>query len=94
MSDKISLIIPAKNEMESLEEVLSEIEDNPYVDEKILIVDSIKDNSIPIAKKFDCKIIIQKKIGQNLAKTLILVVSFPASSTPHRPGICWSAGCP
>ena len=60
--DKISLIIPAKNEMESLEEVLSEIEDNPYVDEKILIVDSFKDNSIPIAKKFDCKIIIQKRL--------------------------------
>ena len=65
--DKISLIIPAKNEMESLEEVLSEIEDNPYVDEKILIVDSIKDNSIPIAKKFNCKIIIQKKRGYGAA---------------------------
>ena len=65
--DKISLIIPAKNEMESLEEVLSEIEDNPYVDEKILIVDSIEDNSIPIAKKFNCKIIIQKKRGYGSA---------------------------
>ena len=31
---KISLIIPAKNEKESLEAVLSEIENNPYVNEK------------------------------------------------------------
>ena len=54
---KISLIIPAKNEKESLEAVLSEIENNPYVNEKILVVDSNEDNSIPIAKKFNCKIL-------------------------------------
>ena len=64
---KISLIIPAKNEKESLEAVLSEIENNPYVNEKILVVDSNEDNSIPIAKKFNCKIIIQKKRGYGSA---------------------------
>ncbi len=65
--DKISLIIPTKNEKESLEAVLKEIENNPYVNEKILVVDSEDDNSIPIAKKFNCKIIIQKKSGYGSA---------------------------
>ena len=50
MIDKISLIIPAKNEKESLEAVLSEIENNIFVGEKILIVDDENDNSIPILK--------------------------------------------
>ena len=67
MIDKISLIIPAKNEKESLEAVLSEIKNNIFVGEKILIVDDESDNSIPIAKRFDCKIVIQKNKGYGSA---------------------------
>ena len=33
-----------------LEAVLSEIENNPYVNEKILVVDSNEDNSIQLQK--------------------------------------------
>ena len=57
--DNISLIIPAKNEIESLGEVLKEIENYDCVNEIIIIVDNENDNSIQIAKEYDCKIIIQ-----------------------------------
>ena len=59
--EKISLIIPCKNEVESLGAVLDEVKDNKFVDEIIVVVDSEKDNSIPITRKFNCKLIIQKK---------------------------------
>ncbi len=65
--EKISLIIPCKNEVESLGAVLEEIKDNSFVDEIIVVVDSEKDNSIPITKKFDCKLIVQKKKGYGSA---------------------------
>ena len=48
MSEKISLIIPCKNEVESLGAVLNEVKYNEYVDEIIVVVDSEDDNSIPI----------------------------------------------
>ena len=44
--DKISLIIPCKNEVESLSAVLEEIKDNKFVNEIIIVVDSELDNSI------------------------------------------------
>ena len=58
MSDKISLIIPAKNEVESLGAVLEEVKNNKFVDEIIVVVDSEIDNSIPIVKKFNCYFIV------------------------------------
>ena len=67
--EKISLIIPSKNEVESLGAVLQEVNDNKYVDEIIVVVDSEKDNSIPITKKFNCKLIIQKSKGYGSAIT-------------------------
>ena len=63
MKKKISLIIPAKNEVESLNSVLEELEGNNLVDEILVVVDRPEDNSIPIAKKFNCKIIIQNNKG-------------------------------
>ena len=63
MKKKISLIIPAKNEAESLNSVLEELEGNNLVDEILIVVDMPEDNSIPIAKKFNCKIIIQNNKG-------------------------------
>ena len=63
MKKKISLIIPAKNEVESLNSVLEELEGNNLVDEILVVVDMPEDNSIPIAKKFNCKIIIQNNKG-------------------------------
>ena len=59
---KVSLIIPAKNEKESLGKVLTELKQYSIVNDIIIIVDSKKDNSIKIAKKFNTKIIVQKKI--------------------------------
>ena len=63
MKKKISLIIPAKNEAESLNSVLEELEGNNLIDEILIVVDRPEDNSIPIAKKFNCKIIIQNNKG-------------------------------
>ena len=63
MKKKISLIIPAKNEVESLNSVLEELEGNNLIDEILVVVDRPEDNSIPIAKKFNCKIIIQNNKG-------------------------------
>ena len=67
MTEKISLIIPCKNEVESLGAVLDEVKDNKFVDEIIVVIDSEEDNSIPIAKKFDCKLIVQKNKGYGSA---------------------------
>tara|TARA_B100001027_G_scaffold58124_1_gene39266 strand:+ start:450 stop:1130 length:681 start_codon:yes stop_codon:yes gene_type:complete len=67
MLEKISLIIPCKNEIESLGAVLNEIKDNKFVDEIIVVVDSEQDNSIPITKKFNCKLIVQKNKGYGSA---------------------------
>jgi len=67
MMDKISLIIPCKNEVESLSAVLEEIKDNKFVNEIIIVVDSELDNSIPITKKFNCKLIVQKSKGYGSA---------------------------
>ena len=65
--EKISLVIPCKNEVESLGAVLEEIKDSRFVDEIIVIVDNKEDNSIPITKKYNCKLIIQKKRGYGSA---------------------------
>lgn len=65
--ENISLIIPAKNEVESLGAVLNELKVFRFIDEIIVIVDNDKDNSIKIAKKFQCKIIIQKNKGYGAA---------------------------
>ena len=67
MTKKISLIIPSKNEKESLGVVLSEINGNPFVDEIIVVVDDINDNSIVIAKEYDCKVVVQEKKGYGSA---------------------------
>jgi len=60
---KVSLVIPAKNEKESLGKVLTELKQYSIVNDIIIIVDSKKDNSIKIAKKFNTKLIVQKKSG-------------------------------
>ena len=67
MSEKISLIIPCKNEVESLGAVLNEVKNNEHVDEIIVVVDSEDDNSIPIINNFDCELIIQKRKGYGSA---------------------------
>ena len=64
-----SLIIPCKNEVESLGAVLEEIKDNKFVDEIIVVVDNDNDNSIPIIKDYNGKLIIQKKKGYGAAIT-------------------------
>ena len=52
--EKISLIIPCKNEVESLGAALEEVNNNKFVNEIIVVVDSEQDNSIPITQKFNC----------------------------------------
>jgi len=67
MTEKISLIIPCKNEVESLGAVLEEVKDNKFIDDIIVVIDNERDNSIPVAKNFDCKLIIQKDKGYGSA---------------------------
>ena len=67
MSEKISLIIPCKNEVESLGAVLNEVKDNKFIDEIIVVVDNEEDNSIPVIEKFNYKLIIQSKKGYGSA---------------------------
>ena len=67
MSKKISLIIPSKNEVESLEAVLAEIQGNKLIEEIIVVVDDKNDNSVPIINKFNCKLVIQKNNGYGAA---------------------------
>ena len=59
----ISLIIPSKNEKESIEKTIREILNYSFINEIIIVVDSHHDNSIKIAKKFNIKVIVQKKCG-------------------------------
>ena len=63
MTEKISLIIPSKNEVESLGAVLSELKNNNFINEIIIVVDDKNDNSISVAQKYNCKIVIQEKKG-------------------------------
>jgi glycosyltransferase involved in cell wall biosynthesis len=59
----ISLIIPSKNEKESIEKTIREVLSYSFINEIIIVVDSHHDNSIRVAKKFNIKIIVQKKRG-------------------------------
>ena len=59
----ISLIIPSKNEKESIEKTIREVLNYSFINEIIIVVDSHHDNSIRVAKKFNIKIIVQKKCG-------------------------------
>lgn len=66
----ISLIIPAKNERESLEKTIREILNYKFINEIIIVVDGHWDNSIGISKKINSnkiKVIIQKKNGYGSA---------------------------
>ena len=63
MMNYITLIIPAKNERESLEKTIREIINYKFINEIIIVVDDKKDNSIKIAKKFKTNVIIQKRKG-------------------------------
>ena len=46
MTEKISLIIPSKNEVESLGAVLSELNNNNFIDEIIIVVDDKNDKDV------------------------------------------------
>jgi glycosyltransferase involved in cell wall biosynthesis len=63
----ISLIIPAKNEKESIQKTLKEISNYKFINEIIIVLSGKKDNTINLLKKFNVKIIIQKKRGYGAA---------------------------
>ena len=64
---KISLIIPSKNESESLEKVILEAKKFNFINEIIVVVDNHADTSINVIKKFNIKLIIQKDKGYGAA---------------------------
>ena len=67
MKNKISIIIPCKNEKLSLDAVLKELKKLKLIDEIIIVLDSKKDNSIEVIKKNKCRYIIQKNKGYGSA---------------------------
>ena len=67
MTEQISLIIPAKNEVESLGAVLEELKDINFINQIIIVVDSQNDNSIPMVEKYNCTLIIQEQKGYGAA---------------------------
>jgi glycosyltransferase involved in cell wall biosynthesis len=64
---KISLIIPSKNESESLQKVILEAKKFNFINEIIVVVDNHADTSINVIKKFNIKLIIQKNKGYGAA---------------------------
>ena len=59
---KVSIIIPTLNEEESLIILLNELTKFKELIDEIIVVDAkSKDNTLEIAKNFNCKIIIQEK---------------------------------
>ena len=68
MKDKVDIIIPSKNETESLIFTLGELENFTFYDQIIIVVDSQDDPAFEISKKFKkCKTHIQNKKGYGSA---------------------------
>jgi len=67
MKNKISIIIPCKDERLSLNAVLTELKKIKLVDEIIIVLDNKKDSSIEVIKKNKCRYIIQKNKGYGSA---------------------------
>jgi len=67
MKNKISIIIPCKDERLSLNAVLTELKKIKLVNEIIIVLDNKKDRSLEIIKKHKCKYIIQKNKGYGSA---------------------------
>ena len=67
MKNKISLIIPCKDESLSLNAVLAELKKIKSINEIIIVLDNKEDNSLKIIKKHKCKYIIQKNKGYGSA---------------------------
>ena len=59
----VTLIIPAKNEPNALPLVLKEVQDKNFKVNIIVIVDKKDVSTYEAAKKFNCKVIFQKKTG-------------------------------
>jgi len=67
MKNKVSIIIPCKNEKLSLNAVLIELKKVKLIDEIIIVLDNKEDNSIEVIKKNKCRYIIQKNKGYGSA---------------------------
>ena len=65
--NKISLIIPAKNESQNLRNVLAELNKFNFIGEKIIVIDDKENGLDAISKEFDCKIIVQSSKGYGSA---------------------------
>ena len=70
--DKLTLIIPAKNEKESLPSVLEEL--IPYNLKTIVILEREDIDTINAIQRFDCKILYQEK---NINKTISELLNRP-----------------
>lgn len=61
---KLSIVIPTLNEGRYLSKLLRSIKSQPFKDYEIIVSDShSKDNTLKIAKKFGCKIVLGEKKG-------------------------------
>ncbi len=67
MIQRVSVVIAAYNEASRISRVLSVVEDDPLVDEVIVVDDGSKDKTAEVAKRFDIILLENEK---NLGKTL------------------------
>ena len=72
MEKKISVIVPAYNSSNTLEECLNAIFNSDYKNfEVILVSDNSTDNSVEIAKRYNCKILeLKENMGPANARNL------------------------
>ena len=69
--EDLTLVIPAKNESESLPTVLSNL--NNFNCKKIIVIDPLDNETFEVTKNFNCKTVMQKNkgYGNALLKELI-----------------------
>ena len=65
--NKISLILPAKDENENLRAIMSELNKFNFIGEKIIVVDKKESEVDDLARQFNCKIVIQSEKGYGSA---------------------------
>ncbi|MFH8120137.1 MAG: glycosyltransferase, partial [Candidatus Aenigmatarchaeota archaeon] len=67
----ISVVIPARNEEKNIGDLLKSIRKNNFKNYEIIVVDGkSKDRTREIARSYNCRVIVQRKLGVSNARNL------------------------